>query len=106
MKQLLTFIILIAATFGAKAQDSVAPVVAKWEYTAEKKGENEYLLHLNGTIEKGWKLFSTTMKDDDPNTRVVVDSAAAITGITEEGSLQKQKEPLFDNIEIRYFENK
>jgi thiol:disulfide interchange protein len=106
MKQLLTFIILIAATFGAKAQDSVAPVVAKWEYTAEKKGENEYLLHLNGTVEKGWKLFSTTMKDDDPNTRVVLDSAATITGITEEGSLKKQKEPLFDNLEIKYFEDK
>jgi thiol:disulfide interchange protein DsbD len=106
MKQLLTFIILIAATFGVKAQDSVAPVVAKWEYTAEKKGDKEYLLHLNGTVEKGWKLFSTTMKDDDPNTRVVLDSTATITSITEEGSLQKQKEPLFDNLEIKYFEDK
>jgi thiol:disulfide interchange protein len=106
MKQLLTFIIFIAATFGVKAQDTATPVVAKWEYTAEKKGENEYLLHLNGTVEKGWKLFSTTMKEDDPNTRVVLDSAAVITGITEEGNLQKQKEPLFDNLEIKYFEGK
>jgi len=106
MKQLLTFIILIATTFGVKAQYTAASVVAKWEYTTEKKGEKEYLLHLNGTVEKGWKLFSTTMKDDDPNTRVVLDSAASITGITEEGSLKKQKEALFDNLEIKYFEDK
>jgi len=106
MKQLLTFIILIAVTFGVKAQDSTAPVVAKWEYTAEKKGDNSYQLRLNGTVEKGWKLFSTTMKDDDPNTRVVVDSNSTVTGIKEEGSLKHQKEPLFDNLDISYFEDK
>ncbi|MVT11946.1 protein-disulfide reductase DsbD family protein [Chitinophaga tropicalis] len=106
MKHLLAFIMLIAAVLGVKAQEQPAPAVAKWEYTAEKKGEQEYILHLNGTVEKGWKLFSTTMKDDEPNTRVVVDSAATLTGITEEGSLKKAPEPLFDNIEIKYFEDK
>lgn len=106
MKQLLTFIILITSVFAVKAQDSTAQApAAKWEYTAEKKGEQEYILHLKGTIGKGWKLFSTTMKDDDPNTRVTVDSAATITGITEEGELKKAPEPLLDNIEIKYFEN-
>jgi thiol:disulfide interchange protein len=106
MKQLLTFIILITAIFAVKAQDSTAPVtVAKWEYTAEKKGEQEYVLHLKGTVEKDWKLFSTVMKDDEPNTRVVVDSNAVITSITEEGTLKKVPEALFDNLEIKYFEN-
>lgn len=106
MKHLLTFIILITAVFAVRAQENPAPpAVAKWEYTAEKKGEHEYILHLKGTVEKDWKLFSTTMKDDEPNTRVVVDSTATVTGITEEGELKKAPEPLFDNIEIRYFEN-
>jgi thiol:disulfide interchange protein len=106
MKHLLTFIILITAVFSLRAQETPAPAaVAKWEYTAEKKGGQEYILHLKGTVEKGWKLFSTTMKDDEPNTRIVVDSVATVTGITEEGDLKKAPEPLFDNIEIRYFEN-
>ncbi|MBW8685529.1 protein-disulfide reductase DsbD family protein [Chitinophaga rhizophila] len=106
MKHLLTFILLLTTVFAVKAQDSTATdPVAKWEYTAEKKGEQEYILHLKGSIEKDWKLFSTTMKDDEPNTRVTVDSAATITGITEEGSLKKAPEALFDNLEIKYFEN-
>jgi thiol:disulfide interchange protein DsbD len=106
MKHLLAFIVLITVVFGVQAQENPAPsAVVKWEYTAEKKGTQEYILHLKGTVEKEWKLFSTTMPDDDPNTRVVVDNAATITGITEEGELQTKPEPLFDNQEIKYFEN-
>lgn len=107
MKHLLILSLLIVSAFGVKAQDSTTtPVVAQWQYSAEKKGAQEYVLHLDGTIANGWKLFSTTMKDDDPNTRVVVDSSATITGITEEGSLLTAKEPLLDNLEIKYFEQK
>ncbi|TWW02142.1 protein-disulfide reductase DsbD family protein [Chitinophaga pinensis] len=105
MKHLLTFLILITSVFAVKAQDTTAQAsVAKWEYTAEKKADKEYILHLKGTVEKDWKLFSTTMKDDEPNTRVVVDSIATITGITEQGTLKKAPEALFDNLEIKYFE--
>ncbi len=105
MKHLLTFLILITSVFAVKAQDTATQAsVAKWEYTAEKKADKEYILHLKGTVEKDWKLFSTTMKDDEPNTRVVVDSAATITGITEQGTLKKAPEALFDNLEIKYFE--
>lgn len=76
MKHLLTFLILITSVFAVKAQDTTTQAsVAKWEYTAEKKADKEYILHLKGTVEKDWKLFSTTMKDDEPNTRVAVDSA-------------------------------
>lgn len=101
MKQLLTFIILIAATFGVKAQS-----VVKWEYSAEKKGEQEYILHLKGKINKGWLLFSTTMGDDEPNTRVTVDSAKAqLISVQEQGTVQHRKEPLLDNADIKYLEN-
>lgn len=105
MKHLLTFLILITSVFAVKAQDTATQAsVTKWEYTAEKKADKEYILHLKGTVEKDWKLFSTTMKDDEPNTRVVVDSVATITGITEQGTLKKAPEALFDNLEIKYFE--
>ena len=107
MKHLLSLLIPVFAIFGlsANAQDQ-SPKPVKWEFSAEKKNDTAYTLHLKGTIEKGVQLYSTTMADDAPNTRVVLDSAAgAITGITEKGQLQTKKEPLFDNVEVKYFEN-
>ncbi|MCW3463235.1 protein-disulfide reductase DsbD family protein [Chitinophaga nivalis] len=107
MKHLLTFFIPVFAFFalGAKAQEQ-APKPVKWQFSAEKKNDQEYVLHLKGNIANGWLLFSTTMGNDDPNTRVVLDSAsnATITGITEEGKLENRKEPLFDNLDIKYFQ--
>ncbi|MBO9730433.1 MAG: thioredoxin family protein [Chitinophaga sp.] len=108
MKHLLSFLIPVFAIFAlrANAQDA-SPKPVKWQFSAEKKSDQEYVLHLKGTIEKGWLLFSTTMGNDDPNTRVVLDSSlkATIAGITENGKLENRKEPLFDNLEIKYFEN-
>ncbi|MDR6565376.1 protein-disulfide reductase DsbD family protein [Chitinophaga ginsengisegetis] len=108
MKHLLSFLIPVFALFAlrANAQDA-SPKPVKWQFSAEKKSDQEYVLHLKGAVEKGWQLFSTTMGNDDPNTRVVLDSSvkATITGITENGKLENRKEPLFDNLEIKYFEN-
>jgi thiol:disulfide interchange protein DsbD len=110
MKHLLSLLVFVFAFFAprASAQDSSSKPV-KWQYSAEKKNDREYVLHLKAAVEKGWLLFSTTMGDDDPNTRVVLDSASAavasITEIKETGKLNVRKEPLFDNLEIRYFEN-
>lgn len=108
MKHLLSFLIPVFALFAfrANAQDA-DPKPVKWQFSAEKKNDQEYALHLKGTIEKGWLLFSTTMGNDDPNTRVALDSSikATISGITENGKLENRKEPLFDNLEIKYFEN-
>jgi thiol:disulfide interchange protein DsbD len=110
MKKFLAFLITVLAVFSAaQAQDTAAtPQVAKWQYTAEKKNDGEYVLHFKGAIDKGWQLFSTTMSDDDPNTRVVLDTASAgaqLLGIKENGKLDSRKEPLFDNLQIKYFEN-
>ncbi|HEY0609382.1 MAG TPA: cytochrome c biogenesis protein CcdA, partial [Chitinophaga sp.] len=110
MKHCIAFLIAILTAFSAvQAQDTAAtPQVAKWQYTAEKKNDGEYVLHFKGAIDKGWQLFSTTMSDDDPNTRVVLDTASAgaeLIGIRENGKLDSRKEPLFDNLQIKYFEN-
>ena len=107
MKQLLTFIILIASTLGLRAQEQPTAPVVRWEYTAEKKGAQDYILHITGTIEKGVKLISTSMPDDAlVYSRVVTDSAATVGTITEEGSLKKEKEEILDNAEVKYFEDK
>lgn len=110
MKHFIAFLIAILTAFSAaQAEDTTAiSQVAKWQYTAEKKSEGEYVLHFKGAIDKGWQLFSTTMSDDDPNTRVVLDTASAgaeLIGIKENGKLDSRKEPLFDGLQIKYFEN-
>jgi thiol:disulfide interchange protein DsbD len=109
MKHVIVFLIAILTAFSAAhAQDSTSSQVAKWQYTAEKKNDGEYVLHFKGAIDKGWQLFSTTMSDDDPNTRVVLDTASAgaeLLGVTENGKLGSRKEPLFDGLQIKYFEN-
>lgn len=89
------------------AQDSVA-TRAQWQFSAVKKAAHEYVLNYKATIDPGWRLFSTTAKDDELNTRIVFDSATAanvsIESIVENGKLQKLKEPILDNMEIRFFE--
>lgn len=112
MKYLLLLMTGLQLLFLPKvqAQDAeAAPKLVTWEYTAEKKNDGTYLLHFKAKISEGWKLFSYTMSDDDPNTRIVLDSLsdsrAAITGVQEEGALKTAKEPILDNLEIRYFEN-
>lgn len=110
MKRLLILsIFLLGAAGMARAQEEPITPVAKWQYSAEKKNDQEYLLHFKATIEKGWQLFSTAMGDNDPNTRVILDTAttaaATITDIKEQGKLNSRKEPLLDNLEIRYFED-
>ncbi|NIG53155.1 protein-disulfide reductase DsbD [Chitinophaga sp. Cy-1792] len=106
MKHLLSLLIPVFMLFAgvANAQDSNKPV--KWTFTAEKVNDQEYNVHLKGTIEKGVQLYSSTMGDDQVNTRVVLDSTVkgTITGITEEGKLESKKEPLLD-ADVKYFEN-
>src|SRR5690242_12966126 len=76
------------------AQDSTSNV-AQWEFSAEKISAQEYSLHFEAKIDSGWKLFSTTMSDDDPHTRIVPDSAAlsniTVQGTRENGRLQTEK---------------
>lgn len=91
----------------AQDADSI-PALVHWDFAAEKKSEGIYILHFKAKMTEGWRLFSSTMGDDDPNTRIVFDSLsatrAAITGITEAGALKKAAEPVLDNMEIKYFE--
>lgn len=109
MKYILLLVAGICAFFSPlQAQDTAStPKLVNWEYSAEKKGEGIYMLHFKAKIGEGWKLFSYTMGDDDPNTRIVLDSLSAsrvtITTVTEAGSLQKKHEPLLE-MEIKYFE--
>lgn len=106
MKKILLFLTLffLLLQVQAFAQDSA---VIHWEFSGSKVKDGHYILSLKGKIEPGWRLFSTTMKDDLPNSRVLLDSAAParVINIVEKGRLETKREPLFDNAELKYFEN-
>jgi len=90
---------------GLIAQDSMAAKV-KWEFIGSKTGNDSYKLILKGTIEPGWGLFSTTMPDDLPNTRVITDSSAGvIKSIKEIGKRVDEKNALLE-AEIKYFKDR
>ncbi|MBC6492983.1 protein-disulfide reductase DsbD family protein [Flavihumibacter stibioxidans] len=106
LKRILFVLFTTIGFLSAFAQDSI-PAAVNWSFDARKQADGQYLLQLKAAIQPGWKLFSTTAKDDEPNTRVVLDSAIQLNAgtLTEKGTLQKKPEPLFDNAEIPFFEN-
>jgi len=69
------FAVIGLAPKGASAQDSLAKAV--WTFSGKKIDKNIYQLVLSGKIQKGWGLFSLSMPDDMPNTRVQLDSGVA-----------------------------
>ena len=106
MKNYLPVLIISFFTFFSLRSFSQSPVV-EWKFSAGKRSGNEYIVSAKAVIQKDWKLFSTSMKDDEPNSRINLDSSssAAVLEIKESNNLKKAREPLFDNAEIRYFEN-
>jgi len=89
---------------GLFAQDSVGAKV-KWEFSGSKSGNDNYKLILKGTLEPGWGLFSITMPDDLPNTRIETDSTTGvIKSIKEEGNRVDEKNALLE-AEIKYFKD-
>ncbi|MCG7855923.1 thioredoxin family protein [Flavihumibacter sediminis] len=97
------------AFLSSGAQDAstgTTPVVNFTYDATAQPGKGEYTLRFRAAIQPGWKLFSTTMTDDEPNTRINLDSAFSgkAGSVKESGKLVEKPEPLFDNMQIRYFE--
>jgi thiol:disulfide interchange protein len=78
-----------------------------WTFSAQKAPDGSYTLILQGKVLDGWRLYSTTMADSLPNSRVALDSTARakILSIEEKGRLENQQEPLFGNAATRTFRN-
>lgn len=94
------------ASTHAQGTDTTQNVV-KWEFSAQKATDGGYILVLHGKIRDGWRLYSTTMADSLPNSRVALDSTATakILGIEEKSKAETQQEPLFSNATTRTFRN-
>jgi thiol:disulfide interchange protein DsbD len=98
----LLFIFFATRSF---AQTDTAGSVVTWDFSTQQGADGKPVLILHGHILDGWKLYSTTMPDSLPNSRITLDSTAGATiqNIEEKGQLHTQKEPLFSNAETRFF---
>src|SRR5438128_1066595 len=93
---LIAFLLTLCMSSGY-AQDTV-PSVVKWHFKTERNAESIYTLEIEADIKPGWKLFSTSMPEDQPNSRVTLDSSVKFASITNisEANVKSAREPLFD----------
>ena len=101
----ITLLISLLITLSCVSQDAPPDKIVDWKFRPAGKSGTEHTIAITGRIQPGWRLFSTTMKDDEPNTRIVLDSASSvIRSIRESDNLKKLQDPLFDDAEIKFFE--
>ncbi|HSB94572.1 MAG TPA: hypothetical protein VLC28_15725, partial [Flavitalea sp.] len=100
---LLVVLVLNMGIIGFAQGDSVKPVT--WTFSATKMEGGKVTIRMKALVQAGWKLFSTTASDDEPNTRVIPDTSSRTTvvSIVEEGILKQEKEPLLDDLQIKFF---
>jgi thiol:disulfide interchange protein DsbD len=102
---LLAGVLLLTLGQRTLAQSDTTQKVVNWEFSSRPGADGKPVLILHAHVLDGWKLYSTTMPDSLPNSRVTLDSSAkaTITGIEEQGKLQSDKDPLFSNALTRFF---
>ncbi len=102
---LLAAVLLLTLGQRTLAQTDTTQKVVNWEFGSRPGTDGKPALVLHAHILDGWKLYSTTMPDSLPNSRVGLDSSAkaSITGIEEQGKLQSAKDSLFSNALTRFF---
>jgi thiol:disulfide interchange protein DsbD len=100
--------LILALSLGiqqAFAQADTTKQAVTWDFAAQPGADGKPVLVLHAHILDGWRLYSTTMPDSLPYSRVALDSSTktTITGIEEQGQLQSRQEPLFNNATTHSF---
>lgn len=105
MKQILLILCLFVGAVRVLAQTDTTKQAVTWDFSSQQGADGKPILMLHAKLLDGWRLYSTTMPDSLPNSRVVLDSSAksSIASIEEKGSAHDQKEPLFNNATTRSF---
>ncbi|HWY35743.1 MAG TPA: hypothetical protein VNX68_13945, partial [Nitrosopumilaceae archaeon] len=79
-----------------------------WSFSQNKLSENEYELVFKAKIDKGWHLYSQIETPDGPLPTLFEFEKSndyKLIGKTSEPRPIEQKEPVFDNAVLRFFEN-
>lgn len=105
---LLTLLGVFACAFGSGQNPNVGNIFAQWEISPKQSGSSVTLI-FKAQIDKNARVFSVLAPDDQPNSRIVFDAKSPVDPsslkITESGKPIEKKEPLLDNMQVRYFEN-
>ncbi|RYF99141.1 MAG: cytochrome C biogenesis protein, partial [Chitinophagaceae bacterium] len=106
MKHIYLCLFFLLSAFQIVNAQDIPPAKVKWEFSAQKVSDTKFKLKFIGTVDKDWRVFSTTAKEDELNSRVVFDSASIanneIGAVEEAGQIQTLKEPLLDNMEVKF----
>src|SRR5580698_6008565 len=86
---LLAAVLLLTLGQRTLAHTDTTQKAVTWDFSTTQGPDGKPALVLHAHILDGWKLYSTTMPDSLPNSRVALDSSAkaVITGIDEQGKL-------------------
>jgi thiol:disulfide interchange protein len=97
--------LLLLGAPRAIAQTDTAKQAVTWDFSTREGSDGKPVVVLHAHILDGWRLYSTTMPDSLPNSRVALDSTskAKIIGVEEISPVQSEKEPLFNNAGTRFF---
>lgn len=109
MKRLFFSILSSTLVLLASAQEPAIVKNVQWNFSATKISSTSYTLSLKASIASGWKLFAISMPDDQPNTRIKLDSStekfAHIGNIKEPANVLSGKEAALGDLPIKYYLN-
>lgn len=83
----------------------------KWTISSEKIADTAYYIHYKATIADGWKLYSQHIKPGGPVPTTFTFSNASgsaytlVGGVEELIKPEEKKEPLFNNMLLKYFKH-
>ena len=106
MKKFITAVALaLAPTLWAGAQ-VLHPV--RWEYSAKKIGQDQYILHITALIQPGWHVYAQDAGEGPVPTsfKFQKTQGTAFTGkVREVGKMEKQYDKNFASV-LKYYEGK
>lgn len=106
MKRILTFLITIFAisVVHAQVQDPV-----KWNYSATKKSDKEYILTIDATLPAAWHIYSINTSADGPvPTSISFKKNPLVTlngTVKENGKLKSERDEIF-GVDVQYYADK
>lgn len=101
------FLILLAMASATAVAQTTEPV--KWTFSAKKIAGDQYEVHLTGSIERGWHIYSQTTPDGGPvRTTISFSKNPLLTlqgAVAEVGKLEQHYEELF-GVDVKQYSDK